>query len=287
MTRYVGMKPPDEIVRLQLDLKSAVAHATTTSHPMSSVFRWASSRGDDGYAEVGDQFIDIVRELRPPRNAVSLLIKSLIMALRDEPSSGAFREKTVAHATSFVNALVRQTPHVLLAWAEDMVANDPALGLSRQPLALICGTLFASRFDQKDASIRSFPAPSGVDDLTQEQMLPFWEQAASSARFPLPIFSLPCPYDEGTIFSPNRQRIFGTIFSHVSEDAMRKFAGHIRDHAHFTRVQPTRESEWKTLGRAVRATATDRRNALSGIVASVVTGSARKASVAASLGLMS
>lgn len=287
MTRYVGMKPPDEIVRLQLDLKSAVEHATSSSHPMSSVFRWASSRGDDGYAEAGEHFIDIVRALRPQRHAVSLLIKSLIMAMREASEGGPFREKSVTHATAFVNVLVRETPHLLLAWAEDMVTNDPVLGLSRQPLAMICGTLFASRFDQRCACERAPVASSGTEDLTQEQMLPFWEQAARSDRFPLAIFSLPCPYDEGSIFSPNRQRVLGAIFSLVSEDAVGRFAGHIRDRALFKRVEPTREREWRTLGRAVRAEGTERRLVLSGIASSVTTGPERRKFVAATLGLAS
>lgn len=287
MTRYEGMKPPDDIVRLQLDIKAAIAHVmahdTAHSHPMSTTFQWASVHGPDGYTELGEHFVDIIGALQAPRRVTSLLIMDLVTSMREATGFGPFREKVVSHATPFMNVLVREVPRVLLDWVEDMVTNFATLGLVRQPLAMISGTLFAPMFNQSEASalwtFRPARAPYRI------VRMPFWDQAARSSSFPKEIFSEPCSWDEGSTFSPHRLRMFASIFSLASDTVVKTFATRMRHYATQKKTQPVKPEDWETQGVLAPVDENELVIAYRDLVASIDAGPERRALVARSLGL--
>ena len=141
-----------------------------------------------------------------PRDVRAALLTTYARVLHDvyKADSPYIREAEVAHAGSFVGAIISEMPRMILEWIEDMADGVLSVALDVQPTSVIRGVLLSPMLDQRRA-------------------MEFWTFAGSSMRFPLRVFFDPCLPDEGALFSSWHYRAFASVFSTASEAVVERF----------------------------------------------------------------
>lgn len=215
-----------------------------TRYAIDDFFKQMTGEGETGRAVGAAVFVAVAgREERIVRTR--LLTRLAYMVCACTRGRRLPQEEQFGHLGPFLAHLMPEQAPWVVAWAEDLDTDDPALGLERQPIAVIRGAFLSPEF----------PLPV---------VLPFWELAALSERFPLRLFREPCPADDGAIFASWHLRAFGGLLEAVSARARRKFAGAIAA-AREKRVFEIGPDIRFGTSRTVPATAEERRRALQGI----------------------
>ncbi len=232
--------------------------------------------GDEGYLSGVRLFLrNAGHMLRSARSQFLNLLAGQLHLIK--PTSAPLRECEVSDFARFVRGLLPAPgedvsrghfgTEILLAWAEDAHTGLPDVGVEAQPTALIRGILLAPSLDQRRAIL-------------------FWDKAALSDKFPCRIFSDPCPYDEGVLFSSWHIRAFGQLFAVVPPAAVQRFAAHMGDNA--IHKMTLREREMRGVRRwvpePVPAEANDRERVFRCIVG-MIDNAERRAQVTAALRL--
>jgi len=185
------------------------------------LFLMMANEGDEGFLRGVKLFLkNAARMLRPARSHFISLLADQLHEMKQ--TSAPLRECEVGNVSRFARELLPGTKEctssvhfgteILLAWAEDANTGVADVGVPSQPTALIRGILMAPSFDHARAVL-------------------FWDKAAKSESFPCRIFSDPCPWDEGVIFSSWHVRAFGRLFTVAPPVAISRFAAHMREHA--------------------------------------------------------
>lgn len=199
----------------------------TNRFAIGELFDLMMRGGDDGYGAAAALFACRACDVERPVRARFMTQLARTLHELHGREKGEVRESEVAHFSRFVNALLAKPAvksrddrmdGVVLAWVEDMNSADAENDLEPQPTAVIRGVLFAPTFDHRQA-------------------FGFWERASRSERFPLRIFSDPCPSEDGAIFSSYHVRAFGLFFAVAPEGAVARFAAHLRDNATAKKVR--------------------------------------------------
>ncbi len=159
-------------------------------------------------------FADRVLENDPGRDVRAVLLTQYARVLYDSYNNDRrdVRESEVAHAGSFVGAMIRELPQMILEWVEDMGDGCASCNLNPQPTAVIRGVILSPSLDQRVAA-------------------EFWRLSVGSTRFPLRVFSDPGGQAEASMFSQWNRRAFALVFTHASDAAVERFVVHMLAHA--------------------------------------------------------
>jgi hypothetical protein len=194
----------------------------TAPHAATRFFEQVIGLGDRGYDLAA---IIIAKEMdhveRPVR---SNLMTRMARAIPDcIMRSSQVREREISQFGQVIHRLVQDFPQRFLEWAEDMEADDPWNDLKRQPTAIIRGALLAASIDP-------------------QRMTAFWGLAAASTRFPERMFSDPGdPYEDACPFTPFHLRRYADMFAIMPDEALTRFARHMRTTASVRLVRVRQE----------------------------------------------
>lgn len=119
-------------------------------------------------------------------------------------------EREISQFGQVIDRLIADFPERFLEWAEDMETDDPWNDLKRQPTSIIRGAFLAASVDAR-------------------KTVGFWALAAASAKFPVRMFSDPAEGGpDSATFTPFQIRRYADMFAVMPEDALRRFATHMR-----------------------------------------------------------